>query len=507
MNRPALLRGRAPVIAARVFIGIGVGLAVFLAPALAMGDGAFPDAQGLLTPAALPDEYVLATNFGLITSLDGAQTWTWSCEQDGNSFGFLYQLAAPPSNRLFALSLGRIVYSDDLGCTWRVAGGALAGSTLQDFFVSTTDANRVIAIASASGAASYQVFASNDGGATFGDAIYTAVAGDTLTGVEIARAAPATVYLTLVSGSARTPKLGRSTDGGAHFTFQDLGATLPGITSLRIVAVDPQDANKVLLRAGGAVGGMNGEELVVTDDGGATVHTPVTLPGGLLTAFARTADGTELLTGVSGVDPVAYRSTDGAGTFQPLPTPPNVRGLAARGDSFYVVADNFNDGYAIGVSKDHGATWSALLRYDQVQAIAACVKTQCLDNCGLQSDTGLWAADVCDATPNPLPVDAGAGGTGGGMVTGTGGGGGAADAAAPDAAGDQGTAGGGGGGGCRCATAPETTSRRQLGAAVLAWATALTVTTRRRRGRRDARVMTRAPGHGANPPERVARAR
>src|SRR5437763_16996912 len=50
----------------------------------ARADGAFPDAQGLLLPSDRPNEIMLATTFGVVVSLDGGQTWTYSCEQQGN---------------------------------------------------------------------------------------------------------------------------------------------------------------------------------------------------------------------------------------------------------------------------------------------------------------------------------------------------------------------------------------------------------------------------------------
>jgi hypothetical protein len=54
-----------------------VGL-VLAAPAAARGDGAFPAGEGVLVPADTPQEILLVTNFGVVSSEDGGATWTWS---------------------------------------------------------------------------------------------------------------------------------------------------------------------------------------------------------------------------------------------------------------------------------------------------------------------------------------------------------------------------------------------------------------------------------------------
>ena len=68
----------------------------------ARADGAFPDSQVILTPADLPGEIILVTNFGLIASEDGGQSWLWSCEGPDNAYGAFYQLGLAPRHRLYA---------------------------------------------------------------------------------------------------------------------------------------------------------------------------------------------------------------------------------------------------------------------------------------------------------------------------------------------------------------------------------------------------------------------
>lgn len=423
----------------------------------ALANNAFPDSQNIMTPASLPNEILLGTNFGMVISVDGGQTWTWTCEQTQNNFATLYQLGAPPGNRLFGTSLAGLIYSNDSSCSWLVAGGLVAGSNVSDFFPDPTNADRVLAVVGVTaeaGVVSQEVLESADGGTTFGSQpLYTAASDDIISGIEISRSTPTTVYLTLTSGSAHTPKLAQSTNSGGNWQVHDMSAHLPtGTNFIRLIAIDPQNPQKVFLRIRSLGDGGTIEAVAVTDDGGATASTPLSFPGGILSAFTRLSNGTIVLGGVVGTTSVAYTSADGGSTFHAVPTPqPSFRGLSSRGTTLYVVADNELDGYAIGTSTDSGMTWNPLMGwsnsvYTPIQAIQSCLMTYCQTDCLNRASAGQWSPDMCSATPAPLPVDAGAdarpGGTGvdAGGTAGHGG-----DAAVPP--------GGKSGGGCHCAAA------------------------------------------------------
>ena len=70
----------------------------------------------------------------------------WSCEQDGNVFGMLYQLTPLPRNRLFALANQGLAFSDDGSCGWKTAGGAVDGQSVTDAFLDPVARHRVLAI-------------------------------------------------------------------------------------------------------------------------------------------------------------------------------------------------------------------------------------------------------------------------------------------------------------------------------------------------------------------------
>jgi photosystem II stability/assembly factor-like uncharacterized protein len=391
--------GRAAILC---LIRLGLAaLGVAAAAGRAHANGAFPDALSIIVPADRPHEMGLATNFGLISSSDDGQTWAWECESDATACGFLYQIGAPPQDRLFVLSAGHLAFSNDGACGWSIAGGSAVSGAVVDAFPDPLDAGRVFVIVSPNGVGKqvlYTLVQSHDGGATFDDVRFTAAVGDVLTGVEVARTDPSTIYLTAAVGPTFLPELLRSVDGGAVWQTADLSGSL-GASDVRLIAIDPENAARSYLRAIT----LTGESLVVVDDGGSTVRTPVMLDGGHLTAFARLAAGPIIAAGVVGADAAVYRSRDGGLTFAPLPGAPHLRALAERDGVLYGAADNYVDGFALGVSTDQGDTWRALMRFDQVRAIKGCVKGSCQAACMTETSLAVWSADVCQADPSIKP--------------------------------------------------------------------------------------------------------
>jgi hypothetical protein len=360
----------------------------------ARADGAFPDGQSVIVPADRPDEILLATNFGVLTSEDAGATWIWSCEQPVNSYGRLYQMGPAPARRLYAIANGKLVFSDDDACGWQVAGGALGGELCEDAFVDPTDGTRVLAagLASGTGGAVYTVFESTDGGATFGQTLYTGAPGDLVTGLEIAASDPMTIDLALSQGTAAAPTLARSSDGGATWQLADLTAAL-GAGQVRIVAIDPTDADRVWLRWLGAAG----DALVLATNAGATVAVPLSFDSGTLTAFARTETGTLLAAGTVAGAPALFRSTDGGATFAALAAPPHILALAERAGTVYAATDTAYEPFAEATSIDDGTTWQPGLAFVDVAAIAPCLKGVCQTDCATRVQQQQWPAAVCAA--------------------------------------------------------------------------------------------------------------
>jgi uncharacterized membrane protein YgcG len=418
-----------------------IAVSAALSAPVARADGAFPGSESILTPAALPHHIILATNFGLVTSRDDGATWTWSCEQTLSELPSLYQMGAPPLNRIYAVGTNGLVFTDDQSCTWALARGLTPGTTLLDAFPDPSDVDRVLAIAAGAAEAgvTFEILESTNAGATFEATRYTAAAGDQLTGVEIAPSSSSIVYLTMTVGRAFVPALVRSDDGGVTWVVRDLGAALgAGTNQIRLIAIDPEDPDTVYLR----VGSSTGERLAITHDGGLTVSTPVTFDGGVLTAFARLPSGALVVAGALKFQPVAYRSRDRGATFEPLAPPAGFRAFGTRADLLYGVTeygptDMMPGRWAIGVSHDEGTTWTPLFTYDQVRAIEPCIKSQCQVDCLTRAGLGQWPATFCAADPGSAGQGGGGGGGQGGATGGAGGEGGGQSS--------------GDGGGCRCA--------------------------------------------------------
>ena len=144
--------------------------------------------------------------------------------------------------------------------------------------------------------------------------------------------------------------------------------------------------------------GASAETLAVSDDGGLSFVSSVSIPG-KLNAFLKLSTGTILVGGTTGAEGIGYRSVDDARSFERWPEAPHVHALAERNGKLYVAADNFADGYAIAVSDDEGATLSPLAGFKDVQGVKSCVRQECADSCAYYADISLWPSAVCGQEP------------------------------------------------------------------------------------------------------------
>jgi hypothetical protein len=344
-----------------------LAFAAVAAPESARADGAFPDAQQILLPADRPHQLLVGTNFGLLVSNDDGAHWEWICEEVIGPLARLFQQGPPPSNRLLAVSSNGIDSSIDGGCTWTVAQGGFAqANNAADVFADPNDDTKVFAIGQTPLGDGYQygLYQSNDGGQTFGPTpLVQGPLNASLTGVESARSDANVVYATLYDNGAAVL---RSGDGGAHFERFDAGTAVSG--AIFLAAVDPVHANRLYLRVAGPP-----EALALSDDGGKTLRTPLTLPA-LMTAFLRRGDGALV---VAASDGSSYQSTNDGQTFTPWSQGPHLRGLAERGGSVYAATSQLLDGYAVAASSDDGRSWRSLLRLQEIAGPAACVQQVC----------------------------------------------------------------------------------------------------------------------------------
>jgi hypothetical protein len=342
---------------------VGALLIAFAFPALARADGAFPDElPQIAAPADVPGLLVVATNFGLLRSDDDGAHFHWVCEAAiGMSRINQYAVSPISPHSIYATSFTGLAVSRDRACGWAQAGGSIAGLIVDDVFPDPSDNLHVLALAALTGdggSGTTGLLESRDGGATFGSPLLSAPALGDLVSVEVARTDQRTIYAANYQTSPLRPGLERSTDGGATWQTIDL-APVAGTRVVRILAVDPDDARTIYLRA---VADNGADALLISHDGGTT--TQVVLPlSASMSAFLRRADRS-ILVGTKGAG--IYVSTDAGATFRQLAPKPSLRGLAERGGILYGTADNFADHFAVGSSRDGGLTWQPLLTFDHI---------------------------------------------------------------------------------------------------------------------------------------------
>ena len=205
----------------------------------ARADGAFPDSLQILLPADRPNVIGLATNFGGDPERGRGADVAVGVRAGGAAIRHPVPGRPAPLNRFFAASIHGVVSSDDLACSWEVAGGLFAGSVGRDVFPDPSDPDHVLAIAlPIEGQA---VFESTNGGLTFDRVVHQAGPQETVVGVEVAASDPRTIYVVGYLGPGVRPQLMRTYDGEATWETVDLQPVL-GSTFVRIIAVDQKQS-------------------------------------------------------------------------------------------------------------------------------------------------------------------------------------------------------------------------------------------------------------------------
>jgi hypothetical protein len=388
---------------------IAVVALVLAAAGAARANGAFPDEFSLHFPANAPHRILIGANFGLLVSEDDGATWRYACEPwvtVGSSDPLspvlvsFYQVTA---DGVVLADWGGITRSTD-ACNWPNSAGSVTGQSVQDIFADPNDATLVLAILARTDGTS--IVASHDGGKTF-DSPAILDKPELLTGIEIARSKAGVFYATSVPiTSGGSAKFFATTDSGAHWATTSLG--VPSGTQVRILAIDPEDANKVYLRA------LNGpsDAIVVTTDGGQTFNTLLTIRGAF-TAFLRAGDGT-LYAGT--MEGSLYVMPKGASTFNAPQAGPRLRCLGQRRATsrIYACGDMVLDGFSLGYSDDNAATFHPVMSFKQLLGPLTCAPVQTNCQAHWERIQGVLG----------IGVDAGQGSGGGGGGSGSGGGGG-----------------------------------------------------------------------------------
>jgi photosystem II stability/assembly factor-like uncharacterized protein len=183
--------------------------------------------------------------------------------------------------------------------------------------------------------------------------------------IDVAPSDPMRVYMSGRLGSADqyASVLMRSDDGGK--TYQTV--TIPGTVDQRlayIAAVHPRDPNRVFFR----VEDSPGTVIWSTEDGGQHFEKRFTAKGQLL-GFAISPDGSEIAFG--GPDDGIWVGAENATIFEHR-SDLGPSCLTWNADGIYACADQAMDPFSIGVSRDRGATFETLLRFESLCGSTAC---------------------------------------------------------------------------------------------------------------------------------------
>lgn len=321
-----------------------------VAPREAAANGRFPAAGYLVVgPGAASSVLALRTTFGVLRSVDGARTWSWTCEESVDAVGMFDPSVSIGRGGVTVLALpsGLAVSAD--GCDWRRPEGT-ARRPVVDV---TQDATGDVLVAGVGPSGTEDaLLRSDDGGASWRAA--ATLPGYFLETVEVAPSDPSRVYATaFVTGPE--PVFLRSDDGGA--TMRETTRSFAGAQSAWIAGVDPTRPDVVYVR--GQRPGGAGTILSRSDDGGRSFRRLAETTGAMR-GFALSDDGATVWFGSSDAREGLQRSVRG-GPFARTREQPVVQCLRQHAGTLYVCADEAVDGYALGRSRDGGDTVTPLL--------------------------------------------------------------------------------------------------------------------------------------------------
>jgi hypothetical protein len=292
---------------------LSAGLAVLLASTTALANGRFPRAQRLQQDASEPSRLALYGTYGLVTSTDAGQSWSYVCEAATGPF-------AGEAPLLELLDGGRIVLSSEVGlraatfpaCDWTGLLEPMLPDTVQDVTRDPTNAAGLWALLSQPDVSvGYRsaLSRSDDAGATWSEGV--PVPGEALAQpltVDVARSRPERVYLSGLD-DAKQGVLARSDDAGE--TWQGFPMAGLGASELPYLAeIDARQADHVFVRTD-VLKDFDGQlqpddALFFSADGGESFTRVVSRRAKLL-GFAISPDGETILLGYG--DPVLFAYT------------------------------------------------------------------------------------------------------------------------------------------------------------------------------------------------------
>lgn len=338
-------------------LGFAAAVVVTLAALPALANGRFPASGQLAVNPSDPAHLVVRTTYGLTVSHDAGARWSWICET-AIGYGGTQDpmMAITADGTLLAGIFEGLSVSHDRGCQWDFAQGGLKDRYVIDLATERLEPkNAVLLISNSIGGSMFltQLWETKDNGATW-----------TVAGVDMP---PDFLGLTLDAAPSLPSRIyasgryGKPSYEGALERTNDRGKTwekllIPGSNDLAlpyIGGIDPQNPDVVYVR----LDADKNDRLVVTKDGGTTWIEAFT-SSETLSGFALSPDGATIALGgdkdgiwTAPASTLAFTKVSNVGA----------RCLTWTTAGLYACADEFVDGFAVGLSTNEGKTFTPVM--------------------------------------------------------------------------------------------------------------------------------------------------
>jgi hypothetical protein len=338
-------------------LGFAAAVVVTLAGLPALANGRFPASGQFVVDPSDPAHLVVRTTYGLTVSHDAGAHWSWICETAVGYGGTEDpMMAVTADGTLIAGIFEGLSVSHDRGCQWDFVQGGLKDRYVIDLAAERLEPkNAVLLISNSIGGSMFltQLWETKDNAKTWtvgGVDMPADFLGLTL---DAAPSLPSRIY---VSG-----RYGKPTYDGAIERTNDRGKTwekllIPGSNDLAlpyIGGIDPQNPDVVYVR----LDADKNDRLVVTKDGGTTWSEAFTSSENL-SGFAISPDGATIALGgdkdgiwTAPSSTLAFTKVSNVGA----------RCLTWTSAGLYACADEFVDGFALGLSTNEGKTFTPVM--------------------------------------------------------------------------------------------------------------------------------------------------
>jgi hypothetical protein len=362
----------------------------------ALANGRFPAAGQVVIDPGDAQHLVLRTTYGILQSTDAGSSWRWICEQAVGLGGVEDPaLGVTGDGTLLASLFEGLSVSHDRGCSWAFSAGPLDRQNTVDVAVETQLPARAVALSSTGVKDGFHVLLSEtvDDGKTWTQAGVAMPVDFLGLSVEIAPSRTDRIYVSGLAAGSFVGVIEKSDDRGR--TWTELPFDLNGAFAPYIAAVDPTNPERLYVRVDS---GDADDQLYVSDDGASTWQKIFTCRQDML-GFALSPDGSKVAAGGPGAGLFVASTRDFV--FSQV-SPIGVKCLKWQQAGLYACADELEDNFILGLSKNDGATFDAIHHLPDVSP--------------LECDAGTPTGNACPAAwpgiASTIRADSSSGGSG-----------------------------------------------------------------------------------------------